>query len=138
MDPLSLTASLLAVIGAAKVGANGVRKLNRYRKAPSEIDDLASELEGIQALLTDIETFTKSYPHALYNESLHECVRRAAPKIVAINDLLASMPFNLSRLSDDNHARALWVRYKPTLIAFRDDLQVIRMDLAVRIGLVKA
>lgn len=138
MDPLSLTASFLAVIGAAKVGANGVRKLNRYRKAPSEINDLASELEDIQALLTDIESFTKSYPRALYNESLHECVRRAAPKIVAINDLLASTPFNLSRLSDDNHARALWVRYKPTLIAFRDDLQVIRMDLAVRIGLVKA
>ena len=138
MDPLSITAGLLAVIGAAKTGANGVRKLSSYRKAPREVADLLSELESFTEILTDIKSFTDLYPDAMFSEGLYECVRGSASKIAAINDLVASTPFKLSSLSDDNHARIVWVRYKQTLLGLREDLQVLRMDLTVRIGLVKA
>ena len=133
-----MTASLLALIGAAKAGANGVRKLSSYRRAPREVADLLSELDSFQDILTDIKSFIESYPDALLGEGLYECVQGSATKIAAINDLVASTPLNLSRLSDDNHARVVWVRYKQTLLSLRNDLQVFRMDLAVRIGLVKA
>ena len=138
MDPLSLTASLLALIGAAKAGANGLHKLSNYRKAPREVADLLFELDRFQDILTDIKSFTVLYPGALQSEGLRECVQGSAAKIAAINDLVASNPFSLSRLSDDNHARVVWVRYKQTLLSLRNDLQVLRMDFAVRIGLVKA
>ncbi len=138
MDPLSISASLLTVIGAAKAGANGVRKLSKCRKAPRELADLVSELESFQNTLTDIKSFTELYPNARFSESLCQCVQGSASKITAINDLMASNPFKLTKLSDDNHARVLWLRYKQTLIDLRDDLQKLRMDLAVRIGLVKA
>ncbi len=68
MDPLSITAGLLAVIGAAKAGANGVRKLSHYRKAPREVADLLSELESFTDLLTDIKSFTDLYPDAMFSE----------------------------------------------------------------------
>lgn len=138
MDPLSITASLLAVIGAAKAGANGVRKLNHYRKAPHEVADLLSELENFQKILTDVKFLIELYPDALFGEGLYECVQGSASKIAAINDLLASTPFNLSSLNDDSHARIVWVRYRQTLLALRNDPQILRMDLAVRIGLVRA
>lgn len=138
MDPLSITASLLTVIGAAKAGANGVRKLSRYRKAPSELADLLSELEMFQDILSDVRLFTEIYPDILFSDGLHECVQGSASKIAAINNLVASNPFKLSKLSDDKHARIVWVRYKQTLLSLRDDLRVFRMDLGVRISLVKA
>ena len=45
-----MTASLLAVIGAAKAGTIAVRKLSSYRKAPQELEDLLSELERFQEI----------------------------------------------------------------------------------------
>ena len=138
MDPLSATASLLAVIAAAKAGANGVRKLSSYRKAPRELADLLFELETFQGILTDIKLFNELYPDAVFIEGLYACVQTSRAKIAAINNLVASNPFKSSKLSDDNHARFVWVRYKQTLLGLRDDLQVSRMDLGVRIGLVKA
>ena len=50
MDPLSITASLLALIGAAKAGIIGLRKLSSYRNAPRELADLLSELESFEEL----------------------------------------------------------------------------------------
>lgn len=138
MEPLSITASLLAVIGAAKAGANGVRMLSSYRKAPRELADLLSELQISQEILADVKLFIELYPDAVFRKGLHECVQGCAAKIAAINHLVASNPFKLSKLGNDNHARIVWVRYKQTLLSLRDDLQVSRMDLAVRIGLVKA
>lgn len=138
MDPLSKTASLLAVIGAAEAGTKGVRKLSSCREAPRELADLLSELQSFQEILTDEKLFIELYPGAVFGEGLYECVQRSAAKISAINNLVASEPFNLSRLSDDNHARIVWVRYKQTLLSLRDDLQVSRMDLGIRIGIVKA
>ena len=138
MDPLSLTASLLAVIGAAKAGASGLRKLSSYRKAPSELADLLSELERFQQILSDIKSFLDLYPDAVFSEGLHECVLGSASKIEVINNLVTSNPFKFSRLSDGKNARVVWVRYKQTLLILRDDLRVSRMDLGVRLGLVKA
>lgn len=131
-------ASLLAVIGASKAGVNGVRKLSSYPKAPREVADLLSEMEHFQKMLTDMKMFRELYPDAVFAEGLYDCVQGSASKIAAVNDLVASTPFKLSNLSDDNHARIVWFRYKQTLLRLRNDLQVVRMDLAVRIGLVKS
>ena len=138
MDPLSITASLLAVIGAAKAGASGLRKLSSYRKAPSELADLLSELERVQQILSDIKSFLDLYPDAVFSEGLYECVLGSASKIEVINNLVASNPFKLSRLRDINNARVVWMRHKQTLLNLRDDLRVSRMDLGVRLELVKA
>ena len=137
MDPLSITASLFAVIGAAKAAGSGLRKLSSYRKAPSELADLLSELERFQQILSDIQSFLKLYPDAVFNQGLYECVLSSASKVEAINNLVTSNPFKLSRLSDGKN-RVVWVRYKQTLISLRDDLRVSRMDLGVRLGLVRA
>lgn len=138
MDPLSITASLLALIGAAKAGIIGLRKLSSYRKAPRELADLLSELETFDKILTDIKAFSDLYPNATISEGLIERVQFSASKIAAINDLVASNPFKLAKLSDENHARVVWIRYKQTFLGLREDLQVLRMDLSVRIGLIKA
>ena len=137
MDPLSITASLLAVIGAAKAGASGLRKLSSFRKAPSELADLLSELERFQQILSDLQSFLALYPDAMFNEGLYECVLGSASKVQVINNLVNSDPFNLSRLGNGKNVRVVWVRHKQILLSLRDDLRVSNMDLVVRLGLVQ-
>ena len=135
MDPLSFTASLLTVIAAAQAAAKGIQKLNSYRKAPKELEALASELESIQAFLKDIVSFVELNPHALYSQSLFDCVQRASSKFAEINKLLASTPFNLSKLNNARQAQLLWALHRQRLITLRDDIRIIKTDLAVRLDL---
>lgn len=138
MDPLSLTASIVAVITAANVGVKGLRKLDHFRRAPQEIEELTSELESIKSLLEEIASFARLNSQALHCESLFQCVGRAGKKTNDINTLLATAPSNFPRLNDAGQARLLLFRYKDRLKCLRDDLRVVRMDLAVRLSLVEA
>ena len=138
MDPLSLTASILTVIAAAQAGVQGLRKLHAFRKAPQELEDLASELESIKSLLQDVEHFLELNPLLLRSGGLSQSVRCAASKITTINNLLESGPFALLKLSNASQLRLVFVRYKDRLKSLRDDLRVVRQDLAVRLGLVAA
>ena len=138
MDPLSLTASILTVIAAAQAGVEGLRKLNNFHKAPKELKDLALELESIKSLLQEVEHFLELNPLLLQSEGLSQSVRYAASKITKINKLLESGPFALLKLSNATQGRLVFVRYKDRLQSLRDDLRVVRQDLAVRLGLVAA
>ena len=138
MDPLSLIASILAVITAAQAGVQGLRKLNTFRKAPQELEDLALELESIKSLLQDVEHFLDFNPLLLHSGGLSQSVRCAASKITKINELLESEQFALLKLSNAAQRRLVFIRYKDRLQSLRDDLRVVRQDFAVRLGLVAA
>ena len=138
MDPLSLTASILTVITAAQAGVQGLRKLNTFRKAPQELEDLALELESIKSLLQDVEHFLELNPSLIQNGGLSQSVRCAASKVIKINKLLEPEPFARLKLSNAAQGRLVFVRYKDRLRSLRDDLRVVRQDLAVRLGLVAA
>lgn len=51
MDPLSATASVLAVLGALAASAKGLRKLLALRKSPKELSDLLHEITALRSLL---------------------------------------------------------------------------------------
>lgn len=51
MDPLSATASILAVLGALAASAKGLRKLLALRKSPKELSDLIHEVTALRSLL---------------------------------------------------------------------------------------
>lgn len=138
MDPLSLTASLLTVIAAAQVGLNGLRKLNEYYKASREIEELTAELETVQGHLKYIRAIVEADEHALRIGSLEEPVQRAADKIAALNHLLASPTWRFTKLSLASQDRLVWIRSKHKLLTLRDEIRVIKLDLAVRLGLVTA
>jgi hypothetical protein len=139
MDPLSFTASVLAVISAAQMGVQGLRKLSSYRHAPQELDDLISELEGVQKTLRDIETFLTQHPQRIYSNGMSDCLWRTAVKIADIDTIINSK--NLGKilgLSDHNQARLVWIRYKHRLVSLREDLHVCQGDMAIQIGLATA
>ncbi|KAI0410478.1 ankyrin repeat-containing domain protein [Xylaria grammica] len=60
MDPLSLTASIIAVITAAGQISKGLRSLYELRHAPQEVLALANEVNELQALLYLVQKATSN------------------------------------------------------------------------------
>ena len=138
MDPLSFTASLLTIIHAARVGAQALRQLNAYRRAPQVVHRLRSELDALEGLLGNVRTFITENRSGPYCEILKPPLDCASSKIDRLNKILTSPAFRLSRLSDANKARLTWLRYKHSLAALEQDIKDAKTDLGVRLTLVTA
>ena len=140
MDPLSLTADILAVTGAAKAAAQGLQKLRYYRKAPQAIGELISEITEIQAFLEGVGNVAEYFQNSRCAQHVHnlaEQVGKAGRKIDELRCLLDSSFFQLSRLSNENKARVTWLQHKneANRSRLRDELRAIRVDLGVTLGL---
>lgn len=138
MDPLSFTASLLAVIQAARIGIKGVRKLDACRKAPKELDRFRTELESLEALLEGVRTFINQNPSMIYCDILSTLVNLASERVQSVNQILSSPALRFSRLSEENRARLTWIRYKHRLNVLAEDIKSIKAELGLRLGLVTA
>lgn len=138
MDPLSLCASILAIVTTAQTSAHGLRKLRQCWKAPRELDDLVLELESVQSTLRDVSSFVEKAGSTLYSESLSQPVLHASNTINNIQTLLSSSPAHFAHLSHASHARLTWLSHRNDIKALLDDLKVVRMDLSLKLGLVAA
>ena len=138
MDPLSVTASIVTVIAAARNGVKGLRKLDRLWRGPQELQDLLLEVESIERLLADISNFATRDESFLCCDALLQCVERAGEKLDQVNRLIASVPTKILKLGEAGRARLIMLRYRDRIECLRNDLRVVRMDLGVRLSLLQA
>ncbi len=55
MDPLSVSASVIAVVGATRKVINGIRRLKALQDAPRELEDLSAEISQFELVLQAIK-----------------------------------------------------------------------------------
>ena len=93
MDPLSITASAIAVVGAIRVSADCLRKLAAIPHAPAELSLLREEVQALHELLMIVAAVADELEgqdiagNLLYkqvHDSLEQSSSRAA---LALNDL---------------------------------------------------
>ena len=131
MDPLSFTASLLAVIGGATAGAKAgkqtLRKVAAYRHAPEEIGKLSAELERFERLLEQTLTLVESIDDVVLQvrgQCLKEEVEKASMSIAKINDLVSASPNAfVAKLKDERQVKAIWMKNKKEIMAIHKDLE---------------
>ena len=138
MDPLSFTASLLAIIHAAHVSVQGLQKVYACRNAPQELDRLRAELESLEELLHNVKTFTELNASLPYCNILRKPLESPSVKIASVETILSSPAFCLTKLSDANKARATWFRYKHRLEVLGEEVKSVKVDFGIRLGLVTA
>lgn len=138
MDPLSLTAGILAIIGAAKIVIQGLERLNSYRKAPQEIRDLLRDATELHVFLEGVGVVVEHYQSLRCTQnvrSLTEHIEKAGRKFHEIKCLLDSPFFRDSRLSDGNKARIAWLQNKNKVKKLQIELRATRVDLGTTLGL---
>ena len=134
MDPLSLTASILAVFTAAQTGISSLRKLKAIWKAPQEIEKLLEGLSGLQDLLQEIIIYVPQAQHATNEPQMQILTRRvktAGIKVTEMNDLLTNVSSHFSRLANASQARLVWLQNRNKVKALQEDLRDVKLDLGM-------
>jgi len=92
MDPLSITASCLAILGASTATGKAIHKLIALRKAPEDLQQLFNEREASRALIVVIRsTLHKIQGTAVYmdnREALEQLLTRFRDEIRGLDALL--------------------------------------------------
>ena len=124
MDPLSLTASILAVIAAARLS---IKQINECRKAPKIIEDLSNELDSIAGLLLQVQKLIDCNGQNTHSGTLSAPLERANAKIDGLSQLISAYPSPRHIVISKN--LSLWILKKNELLSLRGDLQAVKDDL---------
>ena len=128
MDPLSLTASILAVVGAVKGVARGLQKIKKYRDAPQKIDEFLSEINALESTLQALVVLTAQEQDGARLQdcqNIADCVHRAD---VVINDLCLLLSIDSKGTQPQ---RTTWLRKQKDVDKLLDSLKVIRGDINI-------
>ncbi|KAL9119292.1 MAG: hypothetical protein Q9187_004154 [Circinaria calcarea] len=141
MDPLSVTAGIVAVVGAASSVGRTLGKLALLRGAPNTIRALNNEIEDLRLLLQEIDTLLRrdidsSGPPL--HQSLSGSLQRAKEKLLELEGILE---YQIMIVGDHGNAtvnRFAWARQQTTVQRIQGDLRSIRLDLVAALGLLNA
>lgn len=72
MDPLSITAGIIAILGAATTTTSTLSKLRAAGKAPELFDELSNEVEALRSVLTIIRACLRRVQHSEIEQEVHD------------------------------------------------------------------
>lgn len=142
MDPLSVTAGIVAVVGAASSVGRTLGKLASLRGAPNAIRALNNEIEDLRLILQEIDTLLRrdidSSGPSFHHQSLSGSLQRAKEKLLELEGILE---YQIMTVDDHGNAtvnRFGWARQQTTIQRIQGDLRSIRLDLVAALGLLNA
>ena len=137
MDPLSVTASIIAVITAANATTKGIRKLCKYGSASREIEALTKELDTIIALLGETtQLIQNSNPGSINERVLTQPIARLLYQIEEINGVLTLPKRRIPGISEQKQAQLSWVKHEGDIKLLRSDLVDMKMDVLHALGII--
>lgn len=133
MDPLSLTASLIAVVTAAGAVANGLGKIKNLKDAPAELLMLMTEVSDLQVVLEEVNEVVRVQ---IRNDdrlplSLAQILLRAKNTLLKLNKLIQG-PLTQSQRSaagESKVARLVWIRERSNVKSLQEEVRNIKLNL---------
>ena len=137
-DPLSITASIIAVVGAAEGIANTFAKIKDIRHAPFEILALMNEVSDLKIVL---ETVQRSIDRSRLPRGelllLAGLIQKAKDKLLQLDNLIHYRLLKPeSGVNEIKVSYRAWVRAKSTIQNFRQSFRDIRLDIVTHMVLV--
>ena len=139
MDPLSLTASIIAIVGIGGQAAKAVRKLASLKDAPDLLLALNNELSDLRVVVLAIQdVFQKQQSRATearVDASVVNSLRQTKEtvlKLEALYDRLDTLA-SWSSWSTPLH-KATWLREQKRVRMVQEDLGNVRLKLAATLG----
>lgn len=144
MDPLSVTASIITVLGAAQSIARAISKLNILIDTPDELFALLNEVSDIQMVFSsakDLIETGKDGITPIHIESLTALSRRADSKLLEIESLIRCRFDPLHRLdgaAEVKVPRWRWLKERGRVLRLQQDLRSLRSTFAAILTTVAA
>ena len=129
MVPLSVTVSVLAVLGAARRLSKGVGLLKAANDAPKSLDDLLLHLSGIEEVLQAIQNVCTE--PSTVSPGLTRVLGRTKAKFVEMESLVQ---YTLTKAGESSKVdRWQWLRKREEVEKLQGQLDALRNDLTALI-----
>lgn len=134
MDPLSITASCLAVLGAAGKSGEGLKKLMSLSDAPDTIASLSNEVEALRGQVTLVQTAISSiHGSQVHREHGDAVLTNLTLMRQAMIDLDAVIAYQLRPADHDGVSPAFskhrWLRASPKIEGLKQKICDARAGL---------
>ena len=143
MDPLSITVSIVALIGAAQQVAVGLNKLASLRGAPAAVLALNNELSDLRLVLSEAEPLLLKHGRAtvasqtaassLANDTrLKLSIEGAKDKLVELESIIQNRL--MTRLGAID--KIGWLKEQDRIRKALEDIRIVRLNITAMLGIV--
>ena len=142
-DPLSITASIIAVIGAAEGIGKTFAKIRNVRHAPSEVLALMNEVSDLKVILGDVERYfvrdTRRTLHSEQLQTMSTLVNSAKEYILKLDQLIHYRLLKAdSTQTEFKVSRHEWAAAKHMIERFRQGLRDVRLNLVTQMVVINS
>ncbi|KAL9593600.1 MAG: hypothetical protein Q9219_007474 [cf. Caloplaca sp. 3 TL-2023] len=143
MDPVSVAASLLTVLGAAATAGRALDHLSSLRHAPDHLIALVNEVSDLRVVLHNVRDVVQGRAQASQEcGNLGYIVHRASQKLSELNrliygNLVKTPSAGCNSLGDDDTIKAsrrAFLRHSGKIKLLKDEIQEVKLSLLVAIG----
>jgi hypothetical protein len=125
MDPLSITASIITVLSAARKAGQGLQKIKALKDAPKELDNLLAEFSRIESVLQAFQNLPTSV-----QERVPGLVKILQDAKVKFDELDSLIHYVLTTAGENNRVdRLQWIRKRHDAERLRGQLNEIQATL---------
>ena len=144
-DPLSITASIVAIIGAAEGVTKIIRKVKHIQHAPikllallNEVADLTTVLKVVQTFIRDQNTQSCNIPQDQVQQ-VSILVDRAKDEILQLEKLIEyTLVKPNSTLESIKISRQEWLKARPEITEFQQSFRDIRLKVMTHMALINS
>ena len=139
MDPLSLTASIIATLGIGGKAAGAINKIAVLKSAPDVVLALNNEITDLRFVVSAIQDTLRRQRDARllspgngigYDASVTNSLQQAMDKVTELESLYNYLQkFVSSPSSFIKFNRIAWLRKQPKIHRMLDDLKSVRLQL---------
>ena len=140
MDPLSLTASIIAIIGVGGQVAKAVRKAASLQGAPdlvlalnNEMADLNLVVVAVQGIFQRLQTTGVRSGELNADNSITSSLKQVKGKVIELAALQKRLNISISG-SNVEFDKVAWLREQKKVKRMQEDLKSVRLKLAAALG----
>ena len=137
-DPLSITASIIAVLGAAEGLTKTLAKIRNIRNAPEELLALINEISDLRIVIGDVQYYVQNAPKLLIlQEPLQHMsilITRAKVKLLQTDELVQYRLMKPGSVVDQiKVSRREWARSRVIIDSTQYNLRDIRLNIVAQL-----
>ena len=143
-DPLSISASIIALLGAAEGVRKVIGKIKHIQNGPTKILALLNEISDLTLVLQNIQSFVQTQTAQSYIpqdqlRQLATLVDRAKNEVLQLEELIRTTFIRPNSNGDSIKIfRREWLRAKPKIMEFQQNLRDIRLNITSHMTLINS
>ena len=138
MDPLSITASSLTIIGAAGVIGKGLKRIVALRRAPQILLALNSEVADLYCVLQAVDCLIRQHAGIAHDGPMFNLCRvleKSKLTLLGLKDLVWDKLTFETRNGEVRLDRGVWLFAESKVRDMKEQIRADRIELAVALTL---